>query len=198
MTTKRELIEGIQNRLAGGDVPADIQGKYPKQVIGQLIGKVYEDTAYQNKQRVRNMALPYTSTIITANSQYYLMLPVKPINGLSGIVSIRGNETGGVYPVAQGLEEATIMQTLLPNLKVFASNIVGNKLYFTDKPDATVSINIIPSFKDLSDDDNVCIEGMEVEIFNAVMQLMRDNVSQLEEVYNNRVPDTDKPTPPAK
>lgn len=198
MTNKRELIEGIQNRLAGGDTPADLQGKYPKQVIAQMIGKVYEDMGYQDKQRVRNMALPYTSTLITANSQYYIVLPTRPLNGLYGIVSIRGNETGGVYPVAQGLEEAEIMATLLPNLKVFATNIVGNKLYFNGKPDTTMNLSILPSFKDLSDDDNVCIEGMEVQVYQMVMQLMRDNVSQLEEVYNNRVPDTDKPTQPAK
>jgi hypothetical protein len=31
-----------------------------------------------------------------------------------------------------------------------------------------------------------------------VMAKMRENVSQLEEIYNNKVADTDKPTQPAK
>lgn len=197
MITKRRLIELVQNRLAGGDAPSDVQGKYPKQVISQLLTLVYADIATQKRMLVRNMALPYESAVITANGQYYLVLPVKPINGMNGVVWV--SKGGKMYPINQGIEQAEIMARLLPMVECSVTRIVGNKLYFSSNPnETTVSLEILPDFQGLSEDDNVCVEGMESEMFSMVMAKMRDNASQLEEVYNNRVPDTDKPTQPAK
>ena len=111
---------------------------------------------------------------------------------------MRGAEKGSVYYAAQGIEEAEIMAVINPSLKVFATRIIGNKLYFNAAPEATINIEILPDFNDLGDDDNVVVEGAMTELFSMVMGKMRENTSQLEEVYNNRVPDTDKPTQPAR
>jgi hypothetical protein len=76
---------------------------------------------------------------------------------------------------------------------------VGNKLYFSANPnETTLDLEILPDFVNLSENDNVCVEGVQAQLFSMVMQMMRDQSSQIEEVYNNRVPDTDKPTQPAK
>lgn len=198
MITKRVLIELIQNRLAGGIVPADLQGKYPKQVIDRLIGLVYSDISYKNKKAVRNMALPYTSTVISANDRYYIVLPVSPINGMSGVVWITGLN-GTIIPTSNGLEQGNIMSKILPQIGVFAQNIEQNKMYFNENPIATtVKIDIIPDFNSLGENDNVCVEGVVSDIFSMVMAKMRENVSQLEEVYNNQVADTDRPQTPSK
>jgi hypothetical protein len=197
MITKRVLIELVQNRLAGGDVPSDLQGKYPKPVISRLIGMVYSDMASQNKKSVRNMALPYECTVMTANGQYYIVLPVSPINGVNGIVWISKGQK--FFPVSQGIEEANIMSYLLPMVSCSANRIVGNKLYFSANPnETTLDLEILPDFVNLSENDNVCVEGVQAQLFSMVMQMMREQSSQIEEVYNNRVPDTDKPTQPAK
>ena len=197
MITKRVLLELIQNRLAGGDAPSDLQGKYPKPVISRLVSMVYADLASQNKKMVRNMALPYECTVMTANGQYYIVLPVSPINGLAGIVWVSKGQK--YFPVSQGIEEANIMSYLLPMIKCSVDRIVGNKMYFSANPnETTIDLQILPDFNALSDNDNVCVEGMQSQMFSMVLQMMRDQASTIEEIYNNRVADTDKPTQPAK
>jgi len=196
--TKRVLIELIQNRLAGGDAPSDVQGKYPKQVIERLIALVYADIATQSKKKVRNMALSYSATVVSSNSTYYVVLPVKPLNLLNGIVWITGLN-GEFIPTSNGLEQTNIMAKIMPFVTCTASNIVENKMYFSSDPNTTsVTLDILPDFANLGEDSNVCVEGVESEIFSMVMAKMRENVSQLEEIYNNKVADTDKPTNPAK
>lgn len=198
MITKRVLVELVQNRLAGGDVPSDVQGKYPKQVIERLIGQVYADLASQNKKLVRNMALPFTSTVITANSRYYIVLPTAPLNRMNGIVWITGLN-GKIIPTTIGLEQSHIMAKIMPNIGVFASNIEQSKMYFSGDPNSTtVNVDILPDFNRLGEDDNVYVEGMESQMFSAVMAKMRENASQLEEVYNNQVADSDRPQKPSK
>lgn len=197
MITKRVLIELIQNRLAGGDAPSDIQGKYPRQVISRLLGMVYSDLASQSKKMVRNMALPYTLLVKEESGMYYCTLPVSPINGLNGIVWVTCD--GQYVPVSQGIEENNIMDSLLPMVSLKVSRIIKNKMYFSKTPNQdSVSVELLPDYNSLSDDDNVCLEGAQSQLFNMVIAMMRQGSSPVEEVYNNRVPDTDKPTPPAK
>jgi hypothetical protein len=72
-------------------------------------------------------------------------------------------------------------------------------MYFSANPnETTIDLQILPDFNALSDSDNVCVEGMQSQMFSMVLQMMRDQASQIEEIYNNRVADTDKPTQPAK
>ena len=197
MISKRVLTELIQNRLAGGDAPADVQGKYPKQVIGRLLGLVYSDLASQNKKTVRNMSLPYELAVTSSSGQYFCTLPVSPINGLAGIVWVSGS--GMHIPISQGVEENNIMSSLLPMVNKRVSRIVGSKMYFNSNPNQEfVDVEILPDYNSLSDDDNVCVEGVQSQLFNMVIAMMRQGASPLEEVYNNRVPDTDKPTQPAR
>lgn len=197
MITKRILEELIQNRLAGGDAPADLQGKYPKQVIARLLGMVYSDLASQNKKIVRNMALPYDLPVQSSANQYYVTLPVSPINGMGGIVWVTVN--GEYVPMSQGVEEDNIMSSLLPMVNLKVTRIVGSNMYLSSNPIAdSLHVELLADYSSLGDNDNVCVEGAESQLFNMVMAMMRQGASPVEEVYNNRVPDTDIQTQPSR
>jgi hypothetical protein len=50
----------------------------------------------------------------------------------------------------------------------------------------------------MSDDDYLTAPGKEAAIFQMVVQMIQQAGLKPEEVYNNNVPDSDKPTQPAK
>jgi hypothetical protein len=57
---------------------------------------------------------------------------------------------------------------------------------------------MIPNPNSMSDDDYLTAPGKEAAIFQMVVQMIQQAGLKPEEVYNNNVPDSDKPTQPAK
>lgn len=197
MITVRELVELTQNRLAGGDVTADIQAKYPKQIIKKIYSLVFADLGSLKRSEISNMGVSYDCTLMTANGQKYIILPSSPLNGLQSIIVIKGMD-GESYPVMQGLEQMSIMEKTMPSVSTYAYIIQKQRLYLKGNPTTSISISYLPDFSSLSDDDYVCAEGSMSDMMSLVMQKMRENGMQVQEVYNNGVADTDKPTNPAK
>jgi hypothetical protein len=75
---------------------------------------------------------------------------------------------------------------------------VGKKIFFNQKPTDKVFMDIIPNVAQMEDDDIITIPGQEAALYNMVIQMIQQTNTKPEEVYNNAVADTDKPTNPAK
>lgn len=197
MLTKRQLIEVIQNRLAGGDVTDDIKGKYPYQVIAYLVGLVYTDVVYSTPQAKKDASVTYDLTRQGVAPAFYVELPVTPLLGSDSITYISGSD-GSFYPTRMGTIENRIMNILKPQTNYVTTYLKGRKIYFNGTPTEEVSVDLIPNPNTMSDDDYIVAPGKESAIFQMVVQLILQTGTKPEEVYNNNVPDTDKPTQPAK
>lgn len=194
MITVRKCVELIQNRLAGGDATMDVQGKYSYPVILEMINTVYSDIAARDRYLAREIAKSYDLTV----TNNVTTLPITPLLGTQGIVMIKG--VNGLIPFSQGLEESEIMSMIMPQMSVSATRLVGTTLYFNgvtnpQSTTASVTVSLIPNVSEMDEDDNLIAEGKMVDLLAMVMKL----VSPLapEEVYDNSVADTDKPTKPA-
>lgn len=79
--TKRQLVELIQERLASGDVPNDIMGRYKYQTIVALLDIVYQETASVDINALGTMVEPYALPVLVTGTQYYSDLTVSPAYG---------------------------------------------------------------------------------------------------------------------
>lgn len=197
MITKRQMVELIQNRLAGGDVTEDIKGKYPYQVIAYLIGLVYTDVVYSNPQAKKDASVPYDLERQGAAPRFYVELPATPLMGSESLTYVSGSD-GCWYPSRMGSIENHIMNILKPQTNLVTNYLQGRKLYFNGTPTETITVEMIPNPNSMSDDDYLTAPGKEAAIFQMVVQMIQQAGLKPEEVYNNNVPDSDKPTQPAK
>lgn len=195
MITKRQFIELVQDRLAGGDATMDVQGKFNYNVIEAVTSNALSDLAVNDRNSIVQIALPYTVTV--TNNQ--ATLPVKPLLGMKGIVWI--SKDGVFIPFATGIEESNLMSIIMPSLEVMAKRVNGYTLYLQGLTNAqytetSIEVSIIPDFKELDEDADFIVEGQLTQLFSLVLQLMQP--LRQEEVYDNSVPDDAKPTNPAK
>ena len=197
MITKRQMVELIQNRLAGGDVTEDIKGKYPYQVIAYLVGLVYTDIVYSNPQAKKDASVPYDLERQGTAPKFYVDLPATPLMGSESLTYVSGTD-GCWYPARMGSIENHIMNILKPQTNLVTSYLQGRKLYFNGTPTTTITVEMIPNPNSMSDDDYLSAPGKEAAIFQMVVQMIQQAGLKPEEVYNNNVPDSDKPTQPAK
>jgi hypothetical protein len=97
-----------------------------------------------------------------------------------------------------GTIENHIMNILKPQTNLVTAYLQGRKLYFNGIPTDTITVEMIPNPNSMSDDDYLTAPGKEAAIFQMVVQMIQQAGLKPEEVYNNNVPDSDKPTQPAK
>jgi len=197
MITKRQIIETIQNRLASGDVTDDLRGKYPYQVIAYVLNLAYTDAVYNNPNAKKDLSVRYSASVVCAHGQYSAKLPVLPLLGSDGITYVESDKCEW-YPIRMGSTENRIMSMIKPQTDKVTCYIRGNKIYFNEKPTDVVYLDIIPNVAEMSDDDIISLPGQESNLYNMVVQMIMQTSTRPEEVYNNAVPDTDKPTNPAK
>lgn len=197
MITKRQLIETIQNRLASGDVTEDIKGKYPYQVIAYVLNLAYTDAVFGNPNAKKDLSVRYSSEVTCQHGQYSVKLPVLPLLGSEGITYVEGSDCTW-YPIRMGSTENRMMNLIKPQTNLITCYLRGKKIYFNQKPTETVFFDIVPNVADMDDDDIISIPGQESAIYNMVIQMIMQTNTKPEEVYNNGVPDTDKPNNIAK
>ncbi len=197
MITKRQLIETIQNRLASGDVTDDLRGKYPYQVIAYVLNLAYTDAVFGNPNAKKDLSVRYTATVACNHGQYSAKLPVLPLLGSEGITYVEGSDCTW-YPIRMGTTENRMMNIIKPQTNLVTCYMRGHKLYFNTKPTDTINLDIVPNVADMDDDDIISIPGQEANIYNMVIQMIMQTNTKPEEVYNNGVPDSDKPNNPAK
>jgi hypothetical protein len=197
MITKRQLIETIQNRLASGDVTDDLRGKYPYQVIGYVLNLAYTDAVFSNPNGKKDLAVRYETSVSCKNGQYSAKLPVLPLLGSEGVLYVEGE--GCVwYPIRMGSTENRMMSLIKPQTDKVTCYIMGSKILFNRQPTEKVYMDIIPNVAQMDDDDIITIPGQEAVLYNMVVQMIQQTSIRPEEVYNNAVPDSDKPTNSAK
>jgi hypothetical protein len=197
MITKRQLVETIQNRLASGDVTDDLRGKYPYQVISYILNLAYTDAVFSNPNAKKDLSVRYEAPVSCKNGQYSAVLPVLPLLGSEGVVYVEGE--GCVwYPIRMGSTENRMMNLIKPQTDKITCYIVGKKIFFNYKPTDNVYMDIIPNVAQMDDNDVITIPGQEAALYNMVIQMIQQTNTKPEEVYNNAVADTDKPTNPAK
>ncbi len=197
MITKRQIIETIQNRLASGDVTDDLRGKYPYQVIAYVLNLAYTDAVYNNPNAKKDLSVRYSANVSCNHGEYSAKLPVLPLLGSEGITYVEGSNCVW-YPIRVGSTENRIMNMIKPQTDKITCYIRSNKIYFNEKPTDVVYLDIIPNVAEMDDDDVISLPGQESNLYNMVIQMISQTNTRPEEVYNNAVPDTEKPTNPAR
>jgi hypothetical protein len=197
MITKRQIIETIQNRLASGDVTDDLRGKYPYQVIAYVLNLAYTDAVYNNPNAKKDLSVRYSANVSCNHGEYSAKLPVLPLLGSEGITYVEGSNCVW-YPIRVGSTENRIMNMIKPQTDKITCYIRSSKIYFNEKPTDVVYLDIIPNVAEMGDDDVISLPGQEANLYNMVIQMIMQTNTRPEEVYNNAVPDTEKPTNPAR
>jgi hypothetical protein len=182
MITKRTFIEYVQNRIVGGDATMDVQGVANYAVIEQAVNFVFNDLVSRDRYLAREMG---TREVITVASNSGT-LSASPMLGTKGIIS--AIHKGEFLPFTQGLEEATLMNILMP--QVTAKSVVnseGRKINFKGV-EGDVEVIYIPNFSDLDEDVPFILESQMTNLYGMVRKVMA--VDRNEEVLDNSVSDT--------
>lgn len=182
MITKRVFIEVCQDRLSGGDATMDVRGKYDYRVIEQVLSVVFSDIASSDRSLLSAMSYPFVQEV-KANKT---TLPVRPVLGMKGIVSIE--KDGVLIPVSNNQEQSYLMSVLNTQLSSYARFLVGNTLFFQGV-EGEVIVNMIPIASDLDEDDNLVVEDMFEVLLGKVLQYMQ--AQRPKEVKDNSVSDVD-------
>jgi len=192
--TKRQLIELIQERLASGDVPNDILGRYKYNTIAALLDIVFQEASNADNELTQNMAVPYTVSVTCANGKYTSILPVSPIAGNKSVKYATDDCCNNYF--ARQTEDQNIFLATIKRMGKAEFYVRGKQVNWTAEPlSENITFYIIPSFLDSSEDDEVVMPTTIGPIFARVVELIRSTDTRPEEVINNTVEDnTPRPT----
>jgi hypothetical protein len=192
--TKRQLIELIQERLASGDVPNDILGRYKYNTIAAILDIVFQEASTADNELTQNMAVPYTVGVTCANGKYTSVLPVSPIAGNKSVKYATDDCCNNYF--ARQTEDQNIFLSTIKRMGKAEFYVRGKQVNWTAEPlSENITFYIIPSFLDSSEDDEVVMPTTVGPIFARVIELIRSTDARPEEVINNTVEDnTPRPT----
>jgi len=186
--TKRQLIELIQERLASGDVPNDILGRYKYNTVAALLDIIFQEASTADNELTQNMATPYVVSVSCANGNYTSTLPVSPIAGNKS-VKYATDDCCNTY-FARQTEDQNIFLKTIKNMAKPEFYVRGKQVNWTGKPlSDNITFYIIPSFLDSAEDDEVVMPSAIGPIFSRVVELIRATDVRPEEVINNTVED---------
>lgn len=186
--TKRQLIELIQERLASGDVPNDILGRYKYNTIAALLDIVFQEAASADNELTQNMATPYVVSVACANGNYTSVLPVSPIAGNKSI-KYATDDCCNTY-FARQTEDQNIFLRTIKKMSKPEFYVRGKQVNWTSEPlSQNITFYIIPSFLDSAEDDEVVMPSAVGPIFARVVELIKATDVRPEEVINNTVQD---------
>jgi hypothetical protein len=186
--TKRQLIELIQERLASGDVPNDILGRYKYNTIAALLDIVFQEAANADNELTQNMATPYVVGVTCANGNYTSVLPVSPIAGNKSI-KYATDDCCNTY-FARQTEDQNIFLRTIKKMSKAEFYVRGKQVNWTSEPlSQNITFYIIPSFLDSAEDDEVVMPSAVGPIFARVVELIKATDVRPEEVINNTVQD---------
>jgi len=192
--TKRQLIELIQERLASGDVPNDILGRYKYNTVAAILDIIFQEASVSDNELTTNMTTPYIVPVTCANGKYTSILPVSPIAGNKSVKYATDDACNNYF--ARQSEDQNIFLNTIKNMARPEFYVRGKQVNWTGKPYSdTITFYIIPSFLDSSEDDEVVMPTAIGPIFARVIELIRSTDTRPEEVINNSVEDNNpRPT----
>jgi len=186
--TKRQLIELIQERLASGDVPNDILGRYKYNTIAALLDIVFQEASTADNELTQNMAVPYVVSVTCANGKYTSILPVSPIAGNKSVKYATDDCCNNYF--ARQTEDQDIFLRTIKKMSRAEFYVRGKQVNWTAQPlSDSITFYIIPSFLDSAEDDEVVMPTTVGPIFARVIELIKSTDTRSEEVINNTVED---------
>lgn len=191
--TKEELVDLIKLKCGGGDMPAELKGRYSPQEIEKYLEMVFDDTIYQTYvagyktgdfSQVDNYLLSYffTPKYNSSRDQYYIELIPQPIP-LPDNFSIRQVS----LPKDQSFQFAPVDNTssrVWSKLEAdFVSPVIGYSveaylLFFDNKfpknlASSSIMVKQIVPFSSLQDKNSVFVPGgNNTAVFEKVVQMM--------------------------
>lgn len=176
MITKRELIEKIQDALAGGEMVADLQSKFHPEIIASHIAEAYDFllvNAYRQasasvKGKDSSMLDNYTKTFPfvpvqydSIRDEYFVDLPVPvivlPDNDGIRMVSYQKDQTKQLVPISNNAN-FVFSELECGQISEQGTYYVETKKIFTQFvgiPPTHVLLKLVVSFDDLEDDDYI-------------------------------------------
>lgn len=186
MITKRQFIELLQNRLAGGDAVNDVRKQFPLSVISRVLNFVFADVAVNNDLAASDMAIEYEFDVQSDSNGYYIDLYPQPIAGSQSIYSIEDDKNS--YNI-QDKNMAKAIKILRGSNK-YGAIYFSNKLRFNQQPTGKIRVTQVPNLYQMKDDDILISaesgDTMESKIFQMCMQLLTSPQYQ-DELNNNNI-----------
>ena len=211
---KIEIIETIQRNLAGGDVPADVQGQYAQEIVTLYVSMVYNKILWELVQMSYNMAdsTPldkFTKSFIvedikrdSVRKKYYIELPVNSVN-VPWNEAIRycgppESEADGYWwrsPAANSVMGGLDVEMVDSHIRYFVEN---QRIYFhlMDAKIDNVMVKLLMPWEAWDDLDDINVPaGADSDLFVKVISMMRHadnrqddtNDQAQDESGNNRV-----------
>ena len=199
---KDKLIELAQESLAGGDVSAELRGKYPKPVIELYLDMAYSDVMQEEFEKAGsdmtifdNAARPY-KVLVDYNKDTEMrffalpvqLIPLRPNQAAIRSISMyKGQQvafapiSNSSIPVWNELEAMGIDSTC--SYMIEDNNVV----LYRNAPQvgAEIMVKIITPFSELSDTDNVTVPGGKNEMLFQRMYSFMSLRKNIKTEYND-------------
>lgn len=186
MITKRQMLELIQNRLAGGDPVVDVRKQYPLSIISRVLNFIFADVVANNDIAASDMSIDYSFEVQQDAKGYYVSLYPQPIAGTLGIYNVSdGKNTFHI----QDKQMARAIQTMRGENK-YGAIFFGKEIRFNTQPTDDVVVTMVPNIYQMADDDILISaqigELSETRIFQTCFQLLKSPEYQ-DELNNNNI-----------
>jgi len=195
--TKRQLVELIQERLASGDVPNDIMGRYKYQTVVALLDIVYQETASVDINALGTMVEPYALPVLVTGTQYYSDLNVSPAYGpMSVKYAIDYGEEGDTIFYSRQSDDQNLFLNRIKNMSKPEFYVRDKRVLWTSDPGSVnVTYFIIPAFLSMSDTQEIVVPTTIGALATRVIELIRSTDTRAEEVIADLAEDNNpKPT----
>jgi len=190
--TKRQLIDLLKHRLAGGDCPQELKGKYHPEILAKHISLAHnyllKTVAYREAEQTGDFGLldAYTKTYIIdvlfddLRKEYYSLIPIKIVDlpenrGIRFLSDVENQSIQYIY-------RSNNSEDIYNNLDV--SKVSKRTRYYRERDKVyyrgviiemkeQVLAKLIPDFDSLEDEDDVSIPSAYGKlIFDLVFQSM--------------------------
>ena len=183
--TKRNLVDLIIHRLAGGSVSSDLIGKYHVEVVAKFastaMNSVFFDLFRSNESLLDMYTKDYTVSIVedTALDAYYSTLPAQIVQlpGNAGIRMITPKQDPStIIPVVPSLSVSSLSNLEVCNIcDTMYGFLVNDKVYYRNKFDdfTVVLMKLVVPLEEYAWTDEIYLpSGKGMEIVNMVSELM--------------------------
>lgn len=175
MITKRNFIDLIRNRLAGGTSPQDLNKMYPYGVVSKMVNLGMADVVRSNPTASFDMAIEYQYEVKKDANGFYIDLYPQPIIGTDSIYMIT-DEGGNSYDSQDKVTASAL--SILRGKNSDAAIYFGNKIRFNKEPNGKIFLTQVPNVYQMEDDD-ILIPNMgpedfgETQFFQMIFNLLK-------------------------
>lgn len=212
--TKGDFVELIQRSLAGGEVPADVRGKYHENIVEKFVDLAFSTFMWELvKASIATRDFTpldvYTRDYYVAKAdikidasrgQQYIDLPA-PVPQLLGNNAIRyvgaakEGSRGYLYrnPSSNGVYDELDVNLVDQTTRYSPEN---GKVYFLNfhTPPASILLKLVTSFDGFDDNDEFPLPGgQDLYIFPQIVELLRGRPDIKEETRNDNVINSEHP-----